>query len=76
MTRSYYSTSADSGTLPKPVSTEETVRVEKYILPFELACQSKHNRFTNTSLDVLQVCRAQTNLCFNLQSVCDVVNKP
>lgn len=46
---------SDSGTLPKPVDGDEVVNVEKYILPFELACQSKHNRFTNTALDVIQV---------------------
>lgn len=45
----------DTGTLPTLVGEDECIRVEKYILPFELACQSMHSRFTNTSLDVLQV---------------------
>jgi len=31
----YHSSTGDSGTLPQPVGDEESVKVEKYILPFE-----------------------------------------
>lgn len=36
------------------------IEADKYVLPFELACQSKSPRIVSTSLDCLQV------LCFDL----------
>lgn len=33
------------------------IEADKYVLPFELACQSKSPRIVSTSLDCLQVCR-------------------
>lgn len=36
---------------PKP----NYIEADKYVLPFELACQSKSPRIVSTSLDCLQV---------------------
>lgn len=47
--------SAGSSALPLPRSHAASFDVEKYFLPFELACQSKSPRIVVTALDCIQV---------------------
>ena len=49
-----FHSSDDHGTLPNP-DQRTYVDADQFILPFELACQSRHSRLVITALDCLQV---------------------
>lgn len=44
-----------SAALPLPKAGTHSIEVERYFLPFEVACQSKCPRIVNIALDCLQV---------------------
>ncbi len=48
------------------------IEADQYVLPFELACQSKSPRIVSTSLDCLQVCRVL--ILFNLLQCFIILN--